>query len=112
MTATLVKTKWSIDKIHSVVQFKVKHLAISTVTGTFKTFEGELYAQDDTFNAAEVSFTIDANSIDTNHADRDRDLVSPAFFHAQNFPHITFHGLLILEESYQLRGDLTLRGVT
>jgi len=113
MTATPTSSKWTVDQIHSVVQFKVKHLAISTVTGTFNKFQGEIYAQEDTFNGATISFAIDANSIDTNHAGRDTDLKSPLFLGAEHFPHITFNGVLrCAEGNYQLDGDLTLRDVT
>jgi polyisoprenoid-binding protein YceI len=113
MTATLVKTKWTVDKIHSVAQFKVKHLAISTVIGIFKTFHGELVEQDDTFNGAEVNFTIDANSIDTNHLDRDRDLKSNTFLDTEKFPHIIFNGVLnLVEGDYKLEGDLTIKDIT
>src|SRR5579859_1225690 len=113
MTATLVKTKWTVDKIHSVAQFKVKHLAISTVIGTFKTFSGELSEQDDAFNGAEVNFIIDANSVDTNHADRDRDLKSNTFLDVEKFPRIIFNGVLnLVEGDYKLKGDLTIKDIT
>ena len=63
---TLTKTKWKIDPTHSEVQFKVKHLVISTVTGTFKNFEGDLESESEDFDGAEATFSLDANSIDTN----------------------------------------------
>src|SRR5277367_3019169 len=113
MNTTIAKTKWTIDKIHSVVQFKVKHLTISTITGTFKEFQGEVSANDDTFSSAEVRFVIGADSIDTNHGDRDRDLKSETFLSAEKFPHITFEGNLhLIENNYRLQGNLTLREVT
>jgi polyisoprenoid-binding protein YceI len=63
-------TKWVLDPMHSEVQFKVKHLVISTVTGSFKTFEGELTTESDDFEGADVSFSLDVNSIDTNQETR------------------------------------------
>ena len=65
-------TKWVIDPMHSEVQFKVKHLVISTVTGFFKSFEGEMETTNDDFQDAEISFAINIDSIDTNQSQRDR----------------------------------------
>jgi polyisoprenoid-binding protein YceI len=113
MTTTLTNTKWTVDNVHSVVQFKVKHLAISTVTGTFRKFHGEVSAADDTFNGAEVSFSINADSIDTNHAGRDKDLKGQEFLFTEHFPGITFQGVLnYTEGDYYLEGALTIRDVT
>ncbi len=113
MTATLIKTKWTVDQIHSAAQFKVKHLAISTVIGTFKTFQGEVFEQDDAFEGAEVNFAVEANSLDTNHPDRDRDLKSNTFLDTEKFPRITFNGVLnLIEGDYKLQGDLTMKGIT
>lgn len=111
---TLTKTIWTIDQMHSEVQFKVKHLVISTVTGTFKLFEGKLKSDKDDFDGAKASFQLDINSIDTNVADRDAHLKSADFFNAENHPHINFEGELkkIEGNSYKLNGPLTMRGVS
>lgn len=108
------KTKWSIDPMHSEVQFKVKHLVISTVTGTFKKFEGTLEANGDDFDGAETAFSLDVGSIDTNVADRDAHLKSDDFFNAEKYPNITFEGTLnkIAGDDYKLVGNLTIRDVT
>ena len=113
-TAVATKTKWAIDTTHSEVQFKVKHLVISTVTGTFKKFQGEVFSESDDFNGAEASFTLDISSIDTNQPDRDAHLKSEDFFAADRFPNITFNGVLdkISGSDYKLIGDLTVRDVT
>lgn len=111
---TLTKTIWKIDQMHSEVQFKVKHLVISTVTGTFKNFEGALETETDDFDGAEASFSLDSNSIDTNVADRDAHLRSSDFFSAEEYPNITFNGTLnkIGEDKYTLRGPLTIKDIT
>jgi len=44
--------KWKIDPAHSEIQFKVKHLMITTVTGYFKTFDLEVETATDDFNTA------------------------------------------------------------
>lgn len=111
-TAIATKTKWAIDTTHSEAQFKVKHLVISTVTGSFKKFQGDVSAEDETFDNAEVSVVIDTNSIDTNQADRDGHLKSEDFFAAERFPTITFNGVLEKGDDYKLVGELTIRDVT
>lgn len=111
---TLAKTLWSIDPTHSEVQFKVKHLVISTVTGTFNKFEGSLETEMEDYDGAQASFKIDINSIDTNVADRDNHLKSEDFFAAEKYPYITFEGILNKVEgnSYKLVGPLTMRDIT
>ena len=112
MVAT--KTKWTIDPTHSEVQFKVKHLVISTVTGTFKEFEGNLETETEDFEGANASFSLNVNSVDTNVADRDNHLKSNDFFNAEQYPNITFNGTLnkVNSSDYKLIGDLTIRDVT
>jgi len=110
---TLTKTTWNIDNMHSEVQFKAKHLVISTVTGKFKSFEGSLETENEDFNGATASFSLDVDSIDTNVADRDAHLKSDDFFNAENYPQITFNGTLAkTNDGYKLNGPLTIRDVT
>jgi polyisoprenoid-binding protein YceI len=114
-TGTDVKTKWGIDATHSEVQFKVKHLVIATVTGSFKKFNGSVESESETdFEGATVEFSVDVDSIDTNQADRDKHLKSPDFFSAEEFPTIDFKGQMkkVEDKMYKLTGPLTVRGVT
>jgi polyisoprenoid-binding protein YceI len=106
------KTKWTIDPKHSEVQFKVKHLMISYVSGTFKIFTGEVQSESEDFNNAEIYFEIDANSIDTNLEERDTHLKSSLFLETEKFPKIVFNGFLKKKGSdYELVGELTLCAV-
>ncbi|TAF68305.1 MAG: polyisoprenoid-binding protein [Cytophagales bacterium] len=106
---------WKIDPSHSEVQFKVKHLVISTVTGDFKQFDATLESASEDFSDAKVSFTADINSISTGNDQRDGHLKSDDFFNAEKFPQLSFtstgfkkvHG-----ENYQLEGNLTIRDIT
>lgn len=101
---------WVIDPIHSEVQFKVKHLAISTIAGTFKIFNGEVISPGEDFDKAPVNFMIDANSIYTNNDVRDGHLKGAEFFDTAQFPQISFNGLLQKQANdYELTGDLTIR---
>ncbi len=89
-TSTLEKTLWTTDPAHSQVQFKVKHLVISTVTGNFRKFEVNAQVKGEDWKNAEVSFSADAASIDTGQEQRDAHLKSADFFDAENHPQITF----------------------
>lgn len=110
----LTKTKWVVDPTHSEVQFKVKHLVISTVTGHFTEFSGSIESDED-FANADVHFEIAANSISTNNADRDTHLKSDDFFGAETFPKLTFRGSELNKSSsdtFKLVGELTIKEVT
>ena len=78
----MATTKWVLDPMHSEVQFKVKHLVISTVSGFFRSFEGSVETDGDNFEHAKIDFSIDINSVDTNQTQRDEHLKSAEFFDA------------------------------
>lgn len=107
---------WIIDPTHSEVNFKVKHLMISTVTGNFGTYEGSVEtANDEDFADAKVNFSADIDSISTGQEQRDGHLKSADFFDAENFPKLTFTSTSmekVDDENYTLTGDLTIRGTT
>lgn len=107
-------TKWSIDPSHSEVQFKVKHLVITTVTGHFLSFNGEVEASEN-FEEINANFEADIKSISTNNEARDGHLKSGDFFDAENHPKLSFKSTGSLSKGdgeYELSGDLTLRGTT
>lgn len=107
---------WNIDPAHSEVQFKVKHLVISTVTGNFNNFEGVLTTEnEDSFDNASVNFSLDVDSISTNQVDRDNHLKSADFFDSAVHPKITFtNGKLVKKsnDEFELNGHLTLKETT
>lgn len=106
---------WKLDPTHSEVQFKVKHLMITTVTGYFKTFDLEVITENDDFTtASKIEFTADINSIDTNNQQRDTHLKSADFFDVENYPQIKFVGKNYKSTGDEgtLQGDLTIRGTT
>ncbi|MGY3211867.1 YceI family protein [Mucilaginibacter sp. HD30] len=107
-------TKWVLDPMHSEVQFKVKHLVISTVTGSFKSFESNLETDNEDFTGAKIQFSLDVSSLDTNQEQRDAHLKSPDFFDAEQYPKITFVSTAFTKdgEDYTLTGDLTIKDVT
>ncbi|MBE7173958.1 MAG: polyisoprenoid-binding protein [Williamsia sp.] len=107
---------WIVDPFHSEVLFKIKHLMITTVTGSFSSFQAKVETEDEDFMKAKVEFTADVSSISTNNADRDNHLKSPDFFDAQTYPQIKFvaTGFESVDNdgSYELYGDLTIRDIT
>lgn len=105
---------FKIDQAHSDILFKVKHLMITTVTGQFTSFEGEMESPNDDFNGAKVSFSADVQSIDTRNEQRNEHLKSNDFFNAAEFPKILFENGLLTKngENYSLTGDLTIRNNT
>lgn len=111
----MATTKWVLDPTHSEVQFKVKHLVISTVTGSFKSFEGTLETEGDDIANGKIEFSLDVNSIDTNQEQRDGHLKSADFFDAENHPKIVFKSTSLTAKSddeYVAVGDLTIKGIT
>ncbi|MDX5345867.1 MAG: YceI family protein [Hymenobacteraceae bacterium] len=112
----MAKTKWVIDPTHSEIQFKVKHLMITTVTGYFAKFNLEVETEEEDFTKADkIVFTADVDSINTNNEQRDTHLKSEDFFHAEKHEQIRFEGKNFEKASgddYKLTGDLTIRGTT
>jgi polyisoprenoid-binding protein YceI len=115
-TAAATTTKWAVDPAHSEVQFKVKHLMITTVTGYFKKFNLEVETGNDRdfTTASKILFTADIDSIDTNNSQRDTHLKSADFFNAEEHPQIKFEGRRYegSDDEVKLHGDLTIRGIT
>ena len=115
MSETAIATKWAIDPTHSEVQFKIKHLVISTVTGSFKSFQGTMQSEGDSFDNAQVEFALEVDSIDTNQEMRDGHLKGEEFFDAAKYPTIKFESTSFVKESgdtYKLTGNLTMKDVT
>lgn len=113
--STATKTLWNIDADHSGIQFKVKHLVISTVTGSFKKFEARAESEGDHFDGAKVRFEAETASIDTGNGQRDEHLKSEDFFNAAEYPGVVFESTSFKktgENRYEMTGDLTIRDIT
>jgi polyisoprenoid-binding protein YceI len=105
---------WTVDASHSSVDFRVKHLGISTVRGSFREFEGSLEIGED-ITSSKVTGKIKAASIDTGEPKRDEHLRSADFFDADTYPEITFESTsieVIDEDEFHVTGNLTMHGVT
>ncbi|WMI70155.1 YceI family protein [Mangrovimonas sp. YM274] len=109
----MATTTWVIDPTHSEIGFKVKHLMISNVKGSFTEFEASVNG-DDFFNTP-VTATIQAGSISTHNTERDTHLKSADFFDVENHETITFEGKSfnkVDDDEYKLKGLLTIKGIS
>jgi len=108
-------TKWVLDPTHSEVQFKVKHLMITNVTGNFTKFNASMEMEEEEFSSAKLLFSADVDSVTTNNDQRDTHLRSMDFFDMENHPHVTFVSKKIEVkdgDTLNVVGDLSMRGVT
>ncbi len=108
-------TTWNLDPVHSVAEFKVKHMMISNVKGQFTTLTGVLSLDETNHTNSRVEASIQAASINTRDAQRDTHLKSPDFFDAEKFPTLSFKSTRIGRSGngeLAVTGDLTIRGVT
>ena len=108
-------TTWKIDPVHSVAEFKVKHMMISNVKGQFTKVSGALALDEQDVTKSRVEASIEAASINTREADRDTHLKSADFFDVQKFPTLSFKSKEVrraAEGELAVAGDLTIHGVT
>jgi polyisoprenoid-binding protein YceI len=109
-------TTWTIDPGHSAAQFSVRHMVVANVKGQFDGPSGTVtFDPKDIAGTLKVSTTIDARTINTRNADRDKDLRSSLFFDVDKFPRITFTSKRAVANGpghFKLVGDLSMHGVT
>lgn len=109
-------TKWIIDPTHSEVGFKIKHLMITNVSGSFGKFSVEAEANEDDFQNALINFTAEVSSINTGNEQRDGHIQSADFFDAAKFSEIKFRATNKNKPdedgNFIMEGDLTIRDVT
>ena len=111
----MAKQTWALDPTHSELQFKIKHLMISTVSGQFNNFNGTVETDGDDFTKSKVHFEATVDSISTNNEQRDAHLKNGDFFDIGKYPVITFESERMEktnEDEYKLYGTLTVRGIS
>lgn len=107
--------KWAIDPTHSELGFKVRHLMISNVAGTFKQFDVKAESENDDFSKGNVEVTAEIASVFTNNEQRDQHLRTSDFFEADKHPQLHFKSKGFEKKSageFVLSGDLTMKGIT
>lgn len=100
---------------HASINFEVNHLGYSWLTGRFNDFSGEFTYDPKNVAASTINVTINTNSVDSNHAERDKHLRSDDFLNVEKFPTATFVSKQVVvddDDEFDIIGDLTLNGVT
>jgi polyisoprenoid-binding protein YceI len=108
-------TKWVLDPAHTEIQFKIRHLMITNVTGSFGKFDASIETTDDDFEKSKIVFTAEVDSISTNNEQRDGHLKSADFFETGKYPTLSFISTKfekVSGDDYLLYGDLDFHGVT
>ncbi len=112
----MASSTWVLDPSHSEVNFKIKHLMITNVSGSFEKFDVKATTDEDDFNNAKIAFTAETASVTTNNEQRDQHLKGADFFDAETFPTISFNATgyekVDNDGSFSLIGDLTIKGIT
>ena len=106
---------WTLDPVHSIAEFKVKHMMISNVKGQFTGITGVLMLDENDVTGSRVEATIDASTINTREAQRDVHLKSADFFDVERFPTLSFQSKQVQRAGgaeLAVTGDLTIHGVT
>jgi len=110
-----VTSTWNIDPVHTVAEFKVRHMMISNVKGQFTSISGKLTLDETDITKSRMEASVDANSINTREPQRDTHLKSADFFDVEKFPTLSFRSTRITrraDDELSVEGDLTMRGVT
>ena len=108
-----METNWKVDSMHSEVGFKVRHMMISNVSGSFGSFDATAQTNGDDFSAAKFDFSAAIDSINTGVADRDGHLKSADFFDAENHPAIKFTSTdvkKVSDDALEIAGNLEIKG--
>jgi polyisoprenoid-binding protein YceI len=106
---------WNIDPVHSVAEFKVKHMMISNVKGQFTAVTGVMTLDEADVTKSRVEASIEAASVNTRDAQRDAHLKSADFFDVEKFPTLSFKSTRVSRTGageLAVTGDLTIHGVT
>jgi polyisoprenoid-binding protein YceI len=107
--------RWNVDKAHSDITFRVRHMVIARVRGTFGRWEAELEVDPDDLGSSRVEVRVDTASIDTREESRDAHLRSPDFFHVEEHPEMVFRSTRVEKldgEHLKIWGELSIRDIT
>lgn len=111
----MTKTQWVLDPTHSEIGFKIRHLMITNISGSFQEFESIILTEEDDFTTAQINVKLKTASIQTNNHQRDEHLRASDFFAADQYPEILFRSTKIVRQddnSFEIGGDLTMKGIT
>ena len=115
MTMQTGTTTWKIDPVHSVAEFKVRHMMISNVKGQFTVITGSMTLDPKDITKSRIEASVDSDSLNTRDAQRDAHLKSPDFFDVEKYPKLTLASTRVArkrEGELAVTGNLTIHGVT
>ena len=111
--ATAAPKAWTLDLGHAYVGWQVDHMNLSPTVGQFRSYDGRFLIDEEDPANSQISFTVQAISVDSNHAGRDAHVRNTDYLNAADFPEITFVSTevqMLTPTSGKLHGELTLRG--
>lgn len=114
-TTTLFAQKWEVDPMHSTVQFRANHMGLADIIGVFENYEVNFEPANDEMNDLALSVDVQTNSVSTRVEARDAHLKSKDFLNVEEFPNMIFRSTSFKKKGkgrYELKGELTLMGVT
>ncbi len=110
----MAKQLWLMDPAHSEVTFKVRHMMITNVSGTFENSTGTMHSDSPDFTDAELHFEAEVASVNTRNSQRDEHLRTNEFFDAATYPTLRFDSGKMEktgDKEYKLNGDISIHGV-
>ncbi|MBI5590849.1 MAG: polyisoprenoid-binding protein [Deltaproteobacteria bacterium] len=108
-------SNWTIDPDHSNIQFKIRHMMIANVNGTFGKVKGLIRIDEKDMSQSAVDATIEIDSINTGVTKRDEHLKSVEFFDSAKYPTMTFVSRKVIPDGkgqLKILGDLTIHGIS
>lgn len=114
LTIPATAAEWEIDRVHSSVQFKVRHMVVSRTKGDFTDFEGMIQYDGDLAKGS-VNMIIQTASLNTNNENRDKHVKSDDFLDVEKYPVMTFNSNKIVvgaDGRFTMTGDITIKDVT
>lgn len=111
----MAQSPYKVDPAHTSVNFKVKHMGITFVSGKFEKFDGGIIGNPDKMEEARVFFNVETASVNTSVSMRDDHLRSADFFDVEKYPAMTFESSRIEkvdDKNYKLHGKLQIKDVT
>jgi len=110
----MATTKWVLDPMHSELQFKIRHLMITNVTGQFQQFTADAETEGDDFSTAKINFSAEVASVNTNNEQRDGHLKSADFFDVEKYPTMSFTSTSVTKDGDDItvEGNLSMHGET
>ncbi len=114
MPATINKTVWAVDPIHTKIRFDAKYLMITAVSGWFREIEGTVTSEENDFSNCTIELVLYTNSVYTGVGERDNHLRSADFFDAKKYPTINFtsSAVKVINNTIDISGSITIKDTT